>query len=72
MCKCPFTHSRSNELALVPVGTQPRHRFVEPKLTIMEQRIEQLDTVIVKLVSIPDFDSYALSEGCCRESSSKG
>ena len=42
---------RSNELALVPAGTQPKHRIVEPKLALMEKRIAQLDTVIFKLVS---------------------
>ncbi|GJE86948.1 hypothetical protein PsYK624_030310 [Phanerochaete sordida] len=39
----------SNELALVPAGTQPKHRIVEPKLSLMEKRIAQLDTVIFKL-----------------------
>ena len=43
--------NHSNELALVPAGTQPRYRIVEPKLSIMEKRISQLDTVINKLVS---------------------
>lgn len=42
----------SNELALVPAGTQPRHRIVEPKLSIMEKRIIQLDVVVSKLVSM--------------------
>ena len=41
---------RSNELALVPAGTQPRYRMVEPKLALMEKRIAQLDAVLVKLV----------------------
>ena len=65
-------HSRSNELALVPAGTQPRHRIVEPKISAMEKRIEQLDAVIAKLVSESDFYLCASSEGHRRESSFKG
>ena len=57
----------SNELALVPAGTQPKHRIVEPKVTLMEKRIVQLDTVIAKLVSnnlrvTLSIDSYCIAE----------
>lgn len=42
----------SNDLALVPPGTQPTYRIVEPKLIQMEKYIADLDTVIVKLASV--------------------
>lgn len=41
----------SNDLALVPPGTQPAYRIVEPKLIQMEKYIADLDAVIVKLAS---------------------
>jgi len=41
----------SNALAITP-GKQPRTRLVGPKLTLMEKRIAELDTVISKLVRI--------------------
>ncbi|OCH87420.1 hypothetical protein OBBRIDRAFT_157517 [Obba rivulosa] len=38
-----------NDLAVVPTGKQPTYHIVQPKLDIMERRIAELDTVIVKL-----------------------
>ena len=41
---------RSNELATLPAGSQPKYRVVGPKVAVMEARISDLDTVIEKLV----------------------
>ena len=60
--RCIFTAALktcSNELALVPAGTQPKHRIVEPKLSLMEKRIAQLDTVIANLVGAQNLVSPA-------------
>ncbi|KAI0340481.1 hypothetical protein BDW22DRAFT_374615 [Trametopsis cervina] len=38
-----------NALSIIPGGSQPKYRLVEPKLTEMETRIAQLDVVIEKL-----------------------
>jgi len=38
-----------NALALVPAGQQPRYHVAEPKISLMESRIEDLDRVIFKL-----------------------
>lgn len=42
----------SNELGLIPAGTQPQTHIVQPKLAVMEKRISELDTVILKLVRV--------------------
>ncbi|GBE82368.1 hypothetical protein SCP_0407520 [Sparassis crispa] len=38
-----------NDLAVLPAGTRPAYRIVQPKLELMEGRIADLDAVIVKL-----------------------
>lgn len=42
----------SNELALVPAGTQPLYHIVQSKIAVMEKRISELDVVIQKLVRV--------------------
>jgi hypothetical protein len=44
-------HDRSNSLASLPAGEEPRYRIVGPKLLIMDKHTAELDTVISKLVS---------------------
>ncbi len=58
---------------MVPAGTQPQYRLVEPKLSLMEKRISELDTVIVKLVSLFPL-RLELTVECpsCRRNSFKG
>jgi hypothetical protein len=43
-------YCRSNMLALVPDGEQPRSRIVGPKLSYMDESIATIDLVISKLV----------------------
>lgn len=38
-----------NDLGVLPPGTQPTYRVVQPKLELMERRIAELDAVITKL-----------------------
>jgi hypothetical protein len=51
---CLINHT-SNSLATLPEGTHPRTRIVGPKIAHMEERLVDLDTVIVKLASVHVF-----------------
>ena len=51
----------------MPAGTQPRHRIVEPKLSVMEKRIAQLDVVILKLASFQQCTAIKRSDAHIEE-----
>lgn len=56
----------SNELAALPAGTQPKYPFVQDKLSLMDKRISELDTVIMKLVRYQHGPPFAfLTEVLC-------
>ena len=42
---------RSNALAALPPGENPKYRIAGPKLRIMDKQIRDLDNVLTKLVS---------------------
>ncbi len=41
----------SNSLSTIPKSTQPRFRIVNPRLAVMDTRIQELDSIITRLVN---------------------